>query len=250
MMVSHLPLIQGLWIGGELSVMEQLCIASFLYHGHEFHLYVYDEVRNVPAGAVIKDANAIVPRERIFTYKEHNSVAGFSNIFRYKLLLEKGGYWVDMDLVCLKPVFGHKEYMLVAEYVRNAPDGAIQLANCIMGVPAGCEFIEYCYDVANKSEPGELRWGDIGPKLVSKAVKHFDMWQYVLKPDYFCPVNWWEWPQFLDGSLDTNKLHRAQGVHLWNEMWRRAGVNKSAVFGASSFYEQLKRQYLSDIIDQ
>ena len=45
--------IQGLWIGPELSVMEQLSIASFLENGHEYHLYVYDAVKNVPARAVI-----------------------------------------------------------------------------------------------------------------------------------------------------------------------------------------------------
>ena len=31
--------IKSLWIGDQLSRLEQLCIKSFLYHGHEFHLY-------------------------------------------------------------------------------------------------------------------------------------------------------------------------------------------------------------------
>jgi len=37
-------IIQALWIGGELSLMEQLTINSFIKHGHTFHLYCYEEI--------------------------------------------------------------------------------------------------------------------------------------------------------------------------------------------------------------
>ena len=101
--MHQLPIIQSLWIGDRLSTMEKLCISSFLQNVNDFHLYTYDKVKGVPEGTVIKDANEIVPSDMIFKYKEHNSYAGFSNIFRYKLLFDKGGYWVDTDNVCLKP---------------------------------------------------------------------------------------------------------------------------------------------------
>ncbi|HKB65528.1 MAG TPA: hypothetical protein VKC61_06695 [Pyrinomonadaceae bacterium] len=60
--------IQGLWIGRELSLMEQLSISSFLQNGHDYHLYVYEEVKNVPAGTVVRNANEILPAARIFQY--------------------------------------------------------------------------------------------------------------------------------------------------------------------------------------
>lgn len=81
--------IQGLWIGPELSVMEQLSISSFLLNGHDYHLYVYDDVKNIPFGAVVMDANEILASSRIFQYKRSPSYAGFANSFRYKLLLER-----------------------------------------------------------------------------------------------------------------------------------------------------------------
>ncbi|HKG24499.1 MAG TPA: hypothetical protein VKB09_02575 [Thermomicrobiales bacterium] len=46
-------IVQWLWVGSELSMMEQLSISSFLLNGHEYHLYVYGETRNVPLGTVI-----------------------------------------------------------------------------------------------------------------------------------------------------------------------------------------------------
>src|SRR5438105_1989553 len=87
--------IQGLWVGERLSVMERLSIASFLHHGHAYHLYTYGPVAGLPAGAVRQDARAILPESMIFQYRDHASYAGFSNYFRYKLLLERGGWWVD-----------------------------------------------------------------------------------------------------------------------------------------------------------
>src|ERR1044072_9789319 len=98
--------IQGLWIGRPLSGLERLSMTSFLRHGHEYHLYCYDDVREVPTGVLVKDANAILPAADIFTYQQgpgQGSLAAFSNVFRYRLLLERGGWWADTDAVCLRP---------------------------------------------------------------------------------------------------------------------------------------------------
>src|SRR4051794_17882417 len=84
--------VQSLWIGPELSVMEQLSIRSFLANGHPFHLYVYSDVRGIPDGADVRDAREILPESMIFQYSEYKTVAGFANYFRYKLLLDRGGW--------------------------------------------------------------------------------------------------------------------------------------------------------------
>ena len=88
--------VQGLWVGDRLSTMEQLSIRSFLAHGHEYHLYVYGSVDNVPAGTRVMDARDIHPEPWDF-----QSCAIFADYFRYKLLLDRGGWWADLDAVCL-----------------------------------------------------------------------------------------------------------------------------------------------------
>src|SRR5690625_7959918 len=99
--------IQGLWIDGELSAMEELCIRSFLANGHEFHLYTYGDVPNAPSGATVRDAREILPEDRIFRCEGgvfgKGSLTGFADIFRYQLLFDRVGWWVDMDVICLKP---------------------------------------------------------------------------------------------------------------------------------------------------
>src|SRR5277367_3549628 len=119
--------IQSLWIGRKLSAMERLSIASFLTSGHEYHLYVYEEVENAPDGTVLEAANEILPESRIFQYSKYPSYAGFSNFFRYKLLLEKGGWWVDTDVVCLQPFAFDETYVFASEQVngREVPATAV-----------------------------------------------------------------------------------------------------------------------------
>ena len=59
-------IIQSLWIGEALSKMEQLSIKSFRDFGHEYHLYTYGTVKNIPEGTVVKDGNEIVPASARF----------------------------------------------------------------------------------------------------------------------------------------------------------------------------------------
>src|SRR5689334_19470226 len=176
--------IQGLWIGAELSVMEQLSIASFLENGHEYHLYVYDAVKNVPAGAVIKDANEILPASRIFQYKHQASYAGFSNFFRYKLLLERGGWWADTDAVCLKPFDFFEDYVFSSEICKE-----IEVVNCgLMKTPCGSEVMGWAWKVCQTKNPQQLVWGETGPRLIAEAVKKFSLERYKKPYECFCPI--------------------------------------------------------------
>jgi len=250
--MSTLPLIQSLWIGRELSVMEQLSISSFLKNGHTFHLYVYNEVKGTPESVVLKDASQIIPLEKIFKYKKYDSYAGFSNLFRYRLLLENGGYWVDTDIVCLVPFKQDSDYIFASEklhrryFFRRAN-------NCVIKVPAGAEIMDYCYNESVKRNPMELEWGETGPILLTAAVKKFDMQRYLARTSTFCPINHWHWKRLIRGSFVGSwkkwmvmGIYRSRAVHLWNENWRRSGKNKNANFPKDSLYEQLKKIYLNE----
>ena len=82
--------VQSLWVGNRLSRMEYYSIKSFLKLGYIFHLYTYEKVKNVPKGTIIKDGNSVMPIKEIFSLKK--SFLPFSDIWRYKLLYDKGGY--------------------------------------------------------------------------------------------------------------------------------------------------------------
>jgi len=260
MMKKTLPIIQSLWIGDSLSPMEQLCISSFLENGHPYHLYTYAEMKGVPDGTTFKDANQIIHHDRIFKYKNHDSYSGFSDIFRYKLILEKGNYWVDTDFVCLVPFHSvfENEYIFSSTYRhKNNPENPIKeiKINCgVIKAPAGSEIMEFCYNKADKSDPKKLEWGEIGPLLIEAAVKRFDLQNFVVKPSTFCPIPSWHWRLFIKdisstpGMEDSIKsiLYDARAVHFWNELWRRNGADKNSSFPENSLYEQLKKRFLKE----
>ena len=49
---------------------------------------------------------------------DSGSLAAFSNLFRYKLLLERGGWWVDTDVICLRPFRVRDELVIASEPVK------------------------------------------------------------------------------------------------------------------------------------
>ncbi len=219
--------------------MERLCISSFLHHGHPFHLYVYQETEGVPAGATVLDANEILPSSRIFMYREVPSYAGFANFFRYKLLLEKGGWFVDADTICLKP-FEFDDLFVFS----SQGEGADRLVNvAAIKAPGGSLAMEIAWDACKNTDVGPVRWGQTGPLLITRAVEQCGLQRHVQAPEVFCPVNYPDWEQVLDPSCSLPDNPQTYGVHLWNEMWRRADRDKDQSYPPACFYEQLKRRY-------
>ena len=233
--------IQGLWVGAALSVMEQLSIASFLNNGHEYHLYVYDELKNIPVGTVVKDANEILPSSRVFQYKQYPSYAGFSNFFRYKLLLERGGWWADTDTICLKE-FDFKENYVFSSEVHK---GLEVINSGIVKAPAGSEVMAYAWGVCQTKDPERLVWGETGPRLMAEAVRKYSLESYTKPHNVFCPIGYSEWQTVLAPDVEAATHNNSYAIHLWNEKWRSAGQDKNAEYHPDCLYERLKRRYLS-----
>jgi hypothetical protein len=238
---SPMPAImQGLWIGKTLSVMEQLSLASFLRHGHPYHLYVYEEVSNVPAGTVLHDGNTIVPARMIFQYTHHQSYAGFANFFRYSLLLQKGGWWVDTDVICLKPFDFVEEYVFSTEWSR----GQEMLNAGVIKAPVGSAAMAYAWHVCQTKNPTALVWGEVGSQLVTEVVQKFGLEVYRKRHTVFCPLSYTAWDAVLEPQRVWGFDETTYAIHLWNEMWRRGGRDKNVHYHPACLYEQLKGRYL------
>jgi len=237
-MQALLP-VQSLWIGNRLSIMERLVIRSFLANGHEFHLYAYEEIAEVPAGTQLLDAAQILPAAHIFRYSGNGSLAGFANFFRYKLLLEKGGWWVDMDTVCLRPFSFEAPYVISSEISKG--EAVIDIA--ALKSPPGSPLAEYAWNVCRSKDPKALRWGETGPRLLAEAVQHSGLTQYVLPPETFCPVAWSDWKSVLAAESAPVFGPATHAIHLWHELWRDAGQDKDAAYPPGCLYESLKARY-------
>lgn len=223
--------------------MEQLSIASFLRNGHEYHLYVYDELKNIPVGVTVQNANEILPASMIFQYKDYPSYSGFSNFFRYKLLLDRGGWWVDTDTICLKAFEFSEEYVISSEMVG----GVEMVSSGIIKAPVGSHAMAYAWKVCQSKNPAQLAWGETGPRLMAEVVTKYSLERFKKPANTFCPLGYLDWHKVLEGdgpALDESSY----AVHLWNEMWRKTGQDKNAQYAPECTYEKLKTKYLGDYL--
>src|SRR3954471_5950762 len=129
---EHNPVVHSLWCGPTpLGLQQQLTIRSFQDHGHHFVLWTYTPDLIVPSKTELHDARQILPAETIFRLRggaHGGSYAFFSDRFMLALLLEQGGWWVQMDVTCLRPLDVEAPYLFaphcqagVSAYVMKAP---------------------------------------------------------------------------------------------------------------------------------
>lgn len=226
-----LPIIQSLWIGAPLSNIEKLCIRSFLDHGHEFHLYTYADIGGIPSGAIVKDANEILPESEIFTYKG-GSYAGFANWFRYALLAKHGNFWVDMDTVCIRPFDFVDEIIIIPS---TTPIGMPK------NHPLMRDAEKFCRELPNKQG---IKFGKAGgPAIFTNLVKQHGM-LHLVKPNYYFHTlqHWYD--AFDKTYADCPTLFaKTYSIHLQNDKFRRYGLNKNARYDSQSLFEQLKAKH-------
>jgi hypothetical protein len=235
--------VQGLWIGSELPELQQLSIRSFLAHGHGYLLYAYDNITCVPKGATLCDARSILPRESIFSYPSgfgEGSYSAFSNLFRYKLLLERGGWWVDTDLVCLRPFDFEDPFVFATEQYA---DDSVTCATCAIACPPRAHVLEYCVEVAQGKDKATLQWGQIGPYLLTDAVARFDLAAHRVPVEVFNPIHFFDFACMTEPAFDMSRLSRSHAVHFWNQMWKSNGANQISA-PPDSLYGLLRERYL------
>jgi hypothetical protein len=235
---------QSLWVGPRLGMLERLAIASFLAHGHAVHLYLYEDCAGVPDGVTRLDANAILPVTRVFTYPTgfgKGVPSGFANLFRYVLLAARGGWWMDLDMVALRPI-----EIADAIVVGESPIGpGLFLENAVLRAPAGSPFMQECARRGDAVDPAVIRWGQTGPRLVTEVATELSLQASAQPADVFYPLS----PARFLGLFRPGPVpatERTVAIHLWAQLWRHYGLDPNGRYPADSPYEQLLRRYLSD----
>jgi hypothetical protein len=234
-------LFQSFWHGPHLSPLEHLCICTFLDAGHEFCLYAYDEVGNVPRTCRVEDAATIVPRDELFLHREGihvGSIGAFSDLFRYRLLLERGGWWADTDVVCLGLDHPETEYVF-AEQEPGVVNGAILKA------PAGSPFVaEAC---ARATAAGsDAAFASVGPKLLTQLVVELGLGEHAWPSSSIYPIGWDEALHALDPARRGALVECSRDsyfFHLWSEMLTLHNVLKTVRPPEGSYLAMLYDRY-------
>jgi len=211
----------SLWIGNPLSKVEQTALSSFIFYGHSFTLFVYDMEMKVPTGVVKEDANRIIPESEIF--KVQNSYGPFADMFRYSMIQKTGLTWTDTDSICLRSDWDFGDYLFGFEEDDR-------LANGILRMPQESELINFLIKNSVKYDKSKIVWSEIGPLLVTKGAKKFNVLKYAQTPDVFYPVHFWQWKKIWDKRYLQEVLDKCENAHtlqIWNQFLNREGIDKN-----------------------
>tara|TARA_R110002012_G_scaffold5445_1_gene24761 strand:+ start:412 stop:1236 length:825 start_codon:yes stop_codon:yes gene_type:complete len=225
-------IIQSLWYGSDLTLLEFSSIESFIRMGYEFHLYTYDTVKNIPDNCRIMDANTIIPKSELFN--EHNSILPFSDIWRFMLLYKKGGIWADLDCICLKKI----DCMITADLIfaseRTMKSGAYKSKlpmapsiNFIYTRYANEEIFKDLYDIMIKRR-GKMRNDCEGMRVIKDYLKKYPKPHTLLEPKIVNNINWWDVRElYYDKPFKTKYGWEPDAeplggriVHLWRNKFR------------------------------
>jgi hypothetical protein len=240
-MIEEAETVHALWVKAPLSALEWLTIHSFIRQGFRFVLWTYDLANmqfEVP-GLTVSDAGQIIPSEQVFAYEANNplgigkgSFAGFSDIFRYRLLFEKGGWWTDMDVTCLKKPMLSEPYLF-----RRRKANEEMIVGNIMKVPVHSELMKRCYERARVLNAKNQDW-EAPIRILNEEINNLGLNQFskVFSNDDSWPV--------ISNLVSSRRKDIGQWhfIHWMNEEFRALNISKER-FPEAGWLGQLLRGY-------
>jgi hypothetical protein len=254
----ELPVVNMRWVDGRLGPVERACMRSVLRHGHRLVLWHYFPLERVPEGAELQDGDAVVSRERLIRHKATGSWSLFSNLFRYELLRQGLGLWLDCDCYLLKAVTW--DGGLLAGFDANG-----QVASGVLGLAADSPLLDRLigyFDARDvppwlplryrlrfgiqrllhgKFRIEEMPWGNLGPRAVTAMIAQFGLMDQIKPVETFYPWSWQEADLVFEPEeqVTARIAPSTVALHLYNEMIR---TRKNALPPRGSFLERLHRE--------
>ena len=228
--------VHGLWIEGKLSPLELLTIYSFISHGYTFNLWTYHaEFNLIPNQVIVRNAEEIIPKTQVFAYSNKNqfghgkgSYAGFSDIFRYRLLFLHGGWWTDMDMTCLKRLPQESDYFFRA----NQKTAVGNLMYC----PSGSPVMQWCYEKALSTIDAENIDWTLPIRILNEGIMQFRLSSFIQQVSN--ADSWLE----VSGYLRKKPIPAEYFcIHWMHEEWRRIGISKDYFPKTSNFFLLAKK---------
>ena len=233
--MAKLPNIASLWIGGELSWLEQLCLKSFADAGHQITLYSYAPIGNLPEGVLAGDANDIYPGEPMLRHAITGSPAIHADLWRLNMLQKTDQIWVDCDVYCRRPfdfdgehVFGWEKPGLVCNAVLGLPKDSKTLSGLLdffkdpyaIGPwlkPHQIEELEYEQNAGRPVHMTEQEWGFTGPGAVSWFLKDSGEIEHAQDKDFFFPITFKDRNHLILSrfNIEDEITDNTRAIHLW-----------------------------------
>jgi hypothetical protein len=233
--------IAQLWIGGNLSYMEQLCAASFRDAGHHVKMYTYGDVGNIPDGIEIADANEIMPLGNVIAHKRTGSPAPQADKWRYNMLAKcDRTIWADTDAYCVKKFSSENGHFHGWESPHHINNGVVGLPKDSETLAGLIDFTSDEYAIpdwfnedlkaemqekkaaGNPVHVGEQSWGVWGPQALTHFLHKTGEHKYAMPIEALFPVSFKKRRLMLKPNLDLGEYitDNTLSIHFWGRRMR------------------------------
>jgi hypothetical protein len=235
-MERPLTVINAFWIGDTLGAVHAACLRSFARHGYRVMLHCYDPPSDLPDGVEVFPAQTLMRRDEIARYQESGTLALASDIYRFRILREGMGTYVDADIYCLRQL-PLDDYLIGFEADKRA-NGAV------LKIPAGSElmteilkasedpyfippfkrkhahqnFARFRKLVGFPIHVSDQPFGILGPHLLTYMIEHHKLHDLVQPIDIFYPLHFKNVSLLFERGLTLADIttSRSSTIHLFN----------------------------------
>jgi hypothetical protein len=227
----------ALWIGNQLTRSQSLCLSSFVYYGHEVTLFVYDKNIVVPDGVIKKDANEIIPEEKVFIHL--GSYAPFADIFRIHMIKKTGLTWIDVDTLCLSSDWNFPNQFIFGKGF----DENDHIITGVLGIPKDHPVLDHIILSFSQMDISSTSWTGY-MFVVTKSLKKFRLFNLFQKAEIFSPIDWKEIDVlYKKEKFDyvMSKINNSKCMAIYNSSLNTLGVDQN-IFpeGSAMEYFNLK----------
>ena len=257
--------VRSLWVGPRMTELEWACLASFVHHGAEVELYS-DRPRAVPRGVIVSDMREVlrdVVRYGPRSGDHVGSLAVSADLGRMAALRRHGGWWVDTDVICLRPFGPIDSGFRVAWETDDNTEAHRARANvAVMRADPGDVIVKRLHERAHYPlfgspwerplrrlwnvwafrdtwrYPGNVPWGHTaGPRALTAALRHYGRTAEVMARETFYPVRWEDWATI--PKMSNEALHAlaasSYAVHLWADAYAVASVDRGRAIAEAAW---------------
>lgn len=194
--------------------------------GHRVKVWTYSPERLSflrPYGVELAPAEEVISKGLYSEILARAEIRYFSDIFRYAVLYEHGGLWMDTDVILLRSFPFTGDYFFNLQWRTDAQRDHFICGNVMYAKPYSFHMrMLYERAIARCFSSDARAFGDVGPKLLSDYMispEGASLRNWVFSPMFFNSIDWMEVDKFEQPISSLGEYlndERVFGIHLWN----------------------------------
>lgn len=227
------------WDKSQISLFEYCFLKSFLKNNFQVIVYSFEKIK-LPPKIKLKDASKILNKKEMNKFIHQGKkgcAAAFSDKFRIELMKRGKGWWFDMDVLCLKKA-SKFQILEKSDFIAGL-ETPNYINNAVLRITNKDLIEEILREIKNIGY--KIKWGDIGPKLITKIIKKNNYFEKALDKQFFYPIDFKNYnylllPRYYEVAKKLCK--KSFAIHNYNQILNRFGIPKNILPPKGSYLHE------------